>query len=91
MRASEDGDHIFLVCDDERLTYKDAAEASRSLAKGLIAAGAGHGTHVGLLMPNGADFAVAALAAARIGAVAVPMSTMSTAAELRTLIDQFRV
>ncbi|GAA2736088.1 long-chain fatty acid--CoA ligase [Actinocorallia aurantiaca] len=76
------------MCDDERLTYRDASEASRSLAKGLISAGAGRGTHVGLLMPNGADFAVAALAAARIGAVAIPMSTMSTATELRTLIDR---
>ncbi len=41
-----------------------------------------------MLYPNGADFVVAALAAARIGAVVVPYSTFQTAAELRTqLLD----
>ena len=48
-----------------------------------MARGAGKGTHVGLLYPNGADFVVAMLAAARIGAVVVPFSTFSTASELR--------
>ncbi|TDC90232.1 class I adenylate-forming enzyme family protein [Actinomadura sp. 7K507] len=87
LRSRTSDDHTFLVCDDERLTYRDACRESRRLAKGLVAAGAGHGTHIGLLIPSGADFVVAALAAARIGAVAVPMSTMSTTAELHTLID----
>jgi acyl-CoA synthetase (AMP-forming)/AMP-acid ligase II len=42
---------------------------------------------VGLLYPNGPEFVVASLAAARIGAVAVPISTFSTAAEVRTLLN----
>ncbi|RAY16898.1 long-chain fatty acid--CoA ligase [Actinomadura craniellae] len=87
-RAADAADHTFLVCDDERLTFRQAAAESRRLAKGLVAAGAGRGSHLALLMPNGADFVLAALAAARIGAVAVPISTMSTAAELRTLLDR---
>ncbi|MFC5746307.1 class I adenylate-forming enzyme family protein [Actinomadura rugatobispora] len=87
LRASDVPGRTFLVCDDERLTYRETFEASGRLAKELIAAGAGRGTHVGLLMPNGAGFVLGALAAARIGAVAVPMSTMSTAAELHTLVD----
>ena len=40
--------------------------------------GAGKGTHVGILHPNGSEFVVAWLAAARIGAVSVPFSTFST-------------
>ncbi len=72
-----------LICDDERLTYADADSRSAALAAHLVALGAGKGTHVGLLYPNGAQFVVAALAAARIGAVVVPFSTFSTAAELR--------
>lgn len=53
-----------------------------------MALGAGKGTHVGLLYPNGADFAVGMLAAARIGAVVVPFSTFATARELREqLVD----
>jgi acyl-CoA synthetase (AMP-forming)/AMP-acid ligase II len=85
-RASERGDHAFLICDDDTLTYAGAAVRSAALAKGLLAAGAGRGTHVGLLHPNGSAFVVAWLAAARIGAVTVPLSTFSTSAELHTLL-----
>ncbi|NTY59312.1 AMP-binding protein [Mycolicibacterium sphagni] len=81
--AATRGDHPLLVCDEERLTYADAAQYSAELAQGLIALGAGKGTHVGLLYPNGTAFVVAMLAAARIGAVVVPFSTFSTGPELR--------
>lgn len=76
-------DHPFLVCDDERITYGEAQRRSGLLARGLIALGAGKGTHVGLLYPNGVAFVVGMLAAARIGAVVVPFSTFATASELR--------
>jgi acyl-CoA synthetase (AMP-forming)/AMP-acid ligase II len=75
-------DHQLLVCDDERLTYADAERRSARLARGLIALGAGKGTHVGLLYPGGAAWVVAMLAATRIGAVVVPFSTFSTTPEL---------
>jgi len=80
-------DATFLVCDDEHLTYGALLERSAETARGLLAAGAGHGTHVALLLPNNVDFAVTAVAIMRIGAVAVPLSTLSSAAELRTLVD----
>ncbi|KRD14095.1 AMP-binding protein [Mycobacterium sp. Root265] len=81
-------DHVLLICDDERLTYAAADLRSTELARGLVGLGAGKGTHVGLLYPNGAAFVVGMLAAARIGAVVVPFSTFQTAAELTTqLID----
>jgi acyl-CoA synthetase (AMP-forming)/AMP-acid ligase II len=85
-RARSRGDAALLVCDDEALTYADADRRSAALARGLLAAGFGPGAHVGILHPNGAAFVVAWLAAARIGAVAVPLSTFSTAAELRVLL-----
>ncbi len=81
-------DHPLLICDDERLSYAEADIRSADLARGLVALGAGKGTHVGLLYPNGAAFVVGMLAAARIGAVVVPFSTFQTAAELMTqLVD----
>jgi acyl-CoA synthetase (AMP-forming)/AMP-acid ligase II len=80
------GDHAFLICDDDTLTYADASSRSAALAKWLLAGGAGKSTHVGLLHPNGPDFVVAWLAAARIGAVTIPLSTFSTSAELSTLL-----
>ncbi|MEZ0356865.1 class I adenylate-forming enzyme family protein [Mycobacterium sp. SA01] len=83
-QAAARGHHPLLVCDAERLTYREAEERSARLAHGLIALGAGRGTHVGVLYPNGAQFVVAMLAAARIGSVVVPFSTFSTGAELET-------
>ena len=80
------GDRPLLICDDDVLTYAAAASRSAALAKGLLATGAGKGTHVGMLHPNGSAIVVAWLAAARIGAVSVPLSTFSTAGELRTLL-----
>jgi acyl-CoA synthetase (AMP-forming)/AMP-acid ligase II len=44
------------------------------------------GAHVALLFPNGADFLISVLAATRIGAVALPYSTLSSADELRWLL-----
>jgi acyl-CoA synthetase (AMP-forming)/AMP-acid ligase II len=85
-QAAARADHALLACDDETLTYAEADRRSATLAKGLLAAGAGKGTHVGILHPNGADFVVSWLAAARIGAVSFPLSTFSTDAELRSLL-----
>src|SRR6185437_13065188 len=76
-------DHPLLICDDDRMSYAQADGRSAALARGLIALGAGKGTHVGLLYPNCSDFVVGALAAARIGAVVVPISTFATARELK--------
>ncbi|CAN5555187.1 long-chain fatty acid--CoA ligase [soil metagenome] len=78
------GDHPLLICDSDQISYADAECRSARLARGLISLGAGKGTHVGLLYPNGVEFVIGMLAAARIGAVVIPYSTFLTAAELRT-------
>jgi acyl-CoA synthetase (AMP-forming)/AMP-acid ligase II len=81
-------DHPLLVCDGDRISYAEADRRSAELARGLIAQGGGKGTHVGLLYPNGAEFVVGMLAAARIGAVVIPFSTFATAREMRDqLVD----
>ncbi|OBG83074.1 AMP-binding protein [Mycobacterium sp. E802] len=75
-------EHPLLICGGDRISYTEAERRSASVARGLIRLGAGKGTHVGLLYPNGIDFVVAMLAASRIGAVVVPYSTFLTATEL---------
>lgn len=82
-QAERRGAHPLLICDADRLTYADADKRSARLARGLITLGAGKGTHVGVLYPNGSAFVVAMMAAARIGAVVIPFSTFATAPELR--------
>src|SRR5690606_19627682 len=63
-------------------TYAEVEERSRRLARGLLADGVGKGTRVGILMPNGVDWVVTWLAAARIGALVVPINTFFRAREL---------
>ena len=87
-QARARADHPLLVCDGDRIGYAEADRRSAELAGGLIALGAGKGTQVGLLYPNGSDFVVGMLAAARFGAVVVPFSTFATARELgEQLVD----
>ncbi len=80
--AARSGDHPLIVLGDRRLTYAGAARESAVLARGLLAAGLGKGSRVGLWMPNGPDWVLAFLAAARIGALVVPINTFFRAREL---------
>jgi acyl-CoA synthetase (AMP-forming)/AMP-acid ligase II len=83
-RAHADGD--FLVTDDERLSFAEADAQSQALADALLASGVGKGTRVGILFPNCAQWIVSWLAAARIGALTVPLSTFAPGAELARLL-----
>ena len=83
-QAASRGTHPLLICDADRLSFTDADRRSAELARGLIALGAGKGSHVGLLYPNGTQWIVAMLAVARIGAVVVPFSTFATTSEMTT-------
>jgi acyl-CoA synthetase (AMP-forming)/AMP-acid ligase II len=83
-RAEPDG--AFLITDDERLTFSEADTASLELADALLASGVGKGTRVGILFPNCAQWVISWLAAARIGALTVPMSTFAPGGELGRLL-----
>jgi acyl-CoA synthetase (AMP-forming)/AMP-acid ligase II len=85
-RVREHPNVDFVVCDSHRLTYADAERRSRVLARGLIAEGVGKGSRVALLYPTGIPFVATWLAIARIGAVAVPISTFSKPDELRVVL-----
>ena len=63
-------------------SFHDIDRRSAALARGLLAQGAGKGTRIGLLMPNGPDWVVSWLAIERIGAIAVTLSTFFAAREL---------
>ena len=65
----------FIVTPERAVTFAEANDRSRRLAKHLLALGVGKAARVGLLFPQGPDFVVALLAVTRIGALAVPFST----------------
>lgn len=81
-RSERFGDNPLILLGEQRISYRDAAEQSARLARGMLASGLGKGSRVGLLMPNGPDWLVAWLAAARIGAIVVPMNTFYKPREL---------
>ncbi|BBZ70946.1 AMP-dependent synthetase [Mycobacterium paraseoulense] len=80
--AARFGDRQFLIADGRSLSYADLDRRSAALAAALLAQGIGKGDHVGILMPNGIDWALAWFATTRIGAVAVPLNTFYKASEL---------
>jgi acyl-CoA synthetase (AMP-forming)/AMP-acid ligase II len=79
-------DDDFVIGPQFRLTFGEADRQSFELATRLLASGVGKGTRLALLFANDADWVVTWLAAARIGALTVPLSTFSPGAELARAI-----
>ena len=80
--ARQFGTHTYVVTPTERLTYADAEQRSAVLARFLLQAGVGKAARVGLFFPNGVEWVLWWLALSRIGAVAVPLSTLYAPAEI---------
>jgi len=86
-RCREDADVEAIVSDDRAITYRELDAASRVTAARLVAAGATKASRVGVLMPNGIEWATAALAVMRTGATLVPLSTLLRPPELLAQIE----
>jgi acyl-CoA synthetase (AMP-forming)/AMP-acid ligase II len=84
--AARSGQRVLAVLGDRRLTYAEADEGSASIAKGLLALGAGKGTRIGLLASNSPEWILGWLGITRIGGVAVLLNTYSKARELSWLL-----
>jgi len=80
--AQRHGAREFLVDGATRLSYRQAERASAHLARGLLALGIGKATRVAIVLPNNADWVLAWWAAARIGALTIPLSTFFQSREL---------
>jgi acyl-CoA synthetase (AMP-forming)/AMP-acid ligase II len=81
--AKEWGDRDYIVMPDRHLSFAAAEASSRHLAKQLLAAGVGKGARIGIHVATNPDWVVAWLAVTRIGALAMPFSTLYRPAELR--------
>lgn len=73
---------------DESLTFSELERKSAALAKGMIARGVGKGTRVGFILGNGPSFALVLAAISRIGAIAIPISTLLKQNELVRVLRQ---
>lgn len=72
---------------DLRFTWKEMDERVDRMAKGMMAIGIGHGTHVGLWATNVPDWLTFLYACAKIGAVAVTINTNYKQNELEYLVE----
>jgi len=75
--AARHGDRSAIRSPDRELTFTSLRDEARALARALVGAGVGKGTHVGLLMANGPAWAVAAFAVGLVGGVLVPVNTFA--------------
>jgi acyl-CoA synthetase (AMP-forming)/AMP-acid ligase II len=76
----------FVIGEDFDLTFGEADKRSANLAARLLAAGVGKGSRIGTLFANSPEWVISWLAAARIGAITVPLSTFSTGYELNKIL-----
>ncbi len=73
--------------DDVELTYAQLDERANRLADALMRRGARKGTHVGVMLPNVAEFPTTWIALAKLGAVMVPINTGYTGRELSYVLN----
>ncbi len=73
---------------DDSASFRDLDVRSALIAKGLIARGVGKGHRVGFIWGNGPQFAATLAGIARIGAIAIPISTLIKANELVRVLRQ---
>ncbi|MFJ8632672.1 amino acid adenylation domain-containing protein [Streptomyces sp. NPDC093568] len=76
-----------LVCGDLRLTYAELLRQADHLAARLQAHGVRRGHRVGLLLPRGADMAIAAVAVLRAGGAYVPLDPAHPPVRLAYMVD----
>ncbi len=69
-------------------TFAELDRKSAEIARGLIAHGAGKGTRIGFIYGNCPAFALLLAATARIGAIAIPISTLIKSNELVRVLRQ---
>lgn len=72
----------------DAMSFRELDDRSAELARGLLARGVGKGSRVGFISGNGPFFATMFAAIGRIGAVAVPISTLIKQNELVRVLRQ---
>ncbi|USU08965.1 acyl--CoA ligase [Sphingomonadaceae bacterium OTU29MARTA1] len=75
-------DRLFVIYEDERVSYEAHYRATAALAAHLVALGIGKGDRVALAMRNLPEWSVAFFAGVAIGAIMVPLNAWWTGAEL---------
>ena len=85
-RAAEAPDHTMVVAGDRRLTYGQVEARADALAAALYELGIEAGDRIALNLPNWPEYIVAMFAAAKLGAIIVPLNPKYTSPELQYML-----
>lgn len=85
-RVLEDGDRVFLIYGNRRFTYAQVEARAAALAAALQELGVEPGDRIVLTLPNWPEFIISIFAAAKLGAVVVPLNPGYTVQELRYML-----
>ena len=83
LRARENPTRPFVAFGEQRLTYGQVDQQAAALAAALHELGIEAGDRIALTLPNWPEFIVSAFAAAKLGAVIVPLNPRFTSPELQ--------
>jgi len=86
LRVNEDPQRPFVAFEDRRLTYAQVDAQADALAAALCELGIEAGDRIALTLPNWPEFVVSAFAAAKLGAVIVPLNPRFTPPELQYML-----
>jgi fatty-acyl-CoA synthase len=86
LRVAEDPDRVFLVYGGRRITYGQVGAQASALAAALLELGIEPGDRIALDLPNWPEFVVSMFAAAKLGAVIVPLNPRYTVPELQYML-----
>ncbi len=75
LQAKHNGDTVYLINDEQRITFAEAEELSNKLASGFRARGIGRGDRVCFFMGNLPEMVLMCLALNKLGAIWVPVCT----------------
>lgn len=74
-QAQECGDSLFLITDQQRISFAEAEQVTNALAAGLQELGLAQGDRIALYMGNRPEMVLLALAANKLGAIWTPINT----------------
>ena len=85
-----DREAVISCAEERRYTYRQLDVATERLAAALLGRGLQRGDRVGIWSPNRAEWVVTQLAAARVGAVLVPVNTAYRTHEMAYVLAETR-
>jgi len=86
-KVDEFGDKIAVICEDQKVTYKELNDRSNQLANYLIAQGAGKNTLIGVCLERSVDMLVSIMGILKAGACYIPLDPEYPVDRIQFMLD----